>query len=127
MLVGDVVINEIMYAPISGNTNDQYIELYNHSNQPVNVSGCTLTDDPLTNRFVIPSGTIIPARGFVVFDQNQMGFSLNAAGETIYFKNPGLTRVLDAVQFAAQAKGVSSGRYPDGAASFYPLATRTPD
>src|SRR5262249_28854953 len=48
------------------------------------------------------------------------------AGETIYFKSPDLTRVLDAVRFEAQAEGVSCGRYPDGAATFYPLAQRTP-
>ena len=29
-----------------------YIELYNHSAQPVDISGCTLSDEPDTNKFV---------------------------------------------------------------------------
>src|SRR6266540_2380287 len=103
-----------------------YIELYNHGNQPVDVSGCILSDDPVTNRFVLPPNTTIPARGFVSFDENQMGFRLDATGETIYFKNTNATSVLDAVQFEGQANAVSTGRYPDGAKDFYPLTTRTP-
>jgi hypothetical protein len=53
-------------------------------------------------------------------------FALNAAGETIYFKNPANNRVLDAVRFKGQANGVSTGRCPDGAGSFHELATKTP-
>src|SRR5437773_3848021 len=103
-----------------------YIELYNHSNQSVDVSGCTLSDDPVTNLFVIPPNTIIPARGFVYFDENQLGFRLSAVGETIYFKNPDGSRVLDCVQFEGQENAVSMGRWPDGASEFYPMQTRTP-
>ncbi len=103
-----------------------FIELYNHSNQDVDVSGCTLSDDPQADTFVIPAGTVIPARGFLVFQQDQLGFGVSAGGETLYFKNANRTRVLDAVQFEAQADGVSSGRFPDGAPSFYPLTARTP-
>lgn len=103
-----------------------FIELYNHSNQTVDLSGCILTDDFETNKFVIPEGTTIAARGFTMFDETQLGFALNAAGETIYFKNPDQTRVLDAVPFEAQENGVSSGRFPDGSDEFYPLAARTP-
>ena len=75
----NILINEFL-----AHTDDpvfDYIELYNHSNVSVDVSGCVLTDDPLTNKFVIATNTVIPARGFVSFDQNQMGFSLDAAGE----------------------------------------------
>ena len=119
-----VVINEFL-----AHTDDpllDYIELYNHSNQSVDLSGCSLSDDPVENRFVIPPNTIIPPRGFVVFDQAQMGFALSAAGETIYFKNPDGSRVLDAVTFGSQENGVSMGRYPDGSDGFYRLLTRTP-
>ncbi|HTY88179.1 MAG TPA: lamin tail domain-containing protein, partial [Candidatus Acidoferrum sp.] len=103
-----------------------YIKLYNHSTQAVDVSGCILTDDPLTNKFVIPSGTTIPARGFVYYTATSMNFALNAAGESIFFINPGRTRVLDAVTFDAQENGVSMGRWPDGASQFYRLAAKQP-
>ncbi len=103
-----------------------YIELYNHSSLPVDISGCILTDEPATNKFVIPAGTFIAAHGFACYTEMQMGFALNAAGETIYFKNAAQTRVLDAVRFEGQQNGVATGRYPDGGRQFYRLATKTP-
>ena len=48
-----VAINEFL-----AHTDDpllDYIELYNHANQAVDISGCTLSDDPTTNKFVIHS------------------------------------------------------------------------
>jgi hypothetical protein len=119
-----VLINEFL-----AHTDDpqlDFIELYNHLNVSVDVSGCWLTDDPATNRFRIPPGTQIPANGFVSFDQTQLGFALNAAGETIYLVDPGATRVLDAVRFGGQENGIASGRSPDGAPTIRRLASPTP-
>jgi hypothetical protein len=120
----NVVINEFLAHTDLPDVD--YVELYNHSAQPVNVSGCILTDDPATNKFIIPSGTIIPARGFIYYTETTLNFALNAAGEAIYFRNPTQTRVLDAVQFDAQENGVAMGRWPDGADQFYRLAAKTP-
>jgi hypothetical protein len=121
----NVVINEIL--PHSENPAvPQFIELYNHSTNSVDVSGCILTDDPTTNKFVIPSGTVMGPAGFVSFTQSQFGFTLNGAGETLYFIQSDGSRVLDAVQFGAQADGVSYGRWPDGANDFYAFTTNTP-
>ena len=121
----NVVINEIL--PHSENPAvPQFIELYNHSTNSVDVSGCILTDDPTTNKFVIPSGTVIGPAGFVSFTQSQFGFTLNGAGETLYFIKPDNSRILDAVQFGAQANGISYGRWPDGANDFYAFTTNTP-
>jgi hypothetical protein len=121
----NVVINEIL--PHSENPAvPQFIELYNHSPNGVDVSGCILTDDPTTKKFVIPSGTIIGPAGFVSFTQPQFGFTLNGAGGTLYFIKPDNSRILDAVQFGAQADGISYGRWPDGANDFYAFTTNTP-
>jgi len=121
----NVVINEIL--PHSENPLvPQFIELYNHATNSVDVSGCILTDDPATNKFVMPPGTLIGPGGFVSFTQAQFGFMLNGAGETLYFIKPDRSRILDAVQFGAQADGVSYGRWPDGANDFYNFTSRTP-
>ncbi len=120
----NVVINEFLAH--TDPPEYDYIELYNHSTASVDISGCILTDNPATNKFVIPNGTIIPARGFISFSETDMGFGLDAAGETIYFKNPDQGRILDAVQFAAQQNGVATGRWPDGANDFYRLSAKTP-
>jgi len=120
----NVVINEFL-----AHTDDpepDFIELYNHGNQAVDISGCFLSDARNTNKFTIPPNTILSPRGFIAFDQSQLGFSLGSGGERIYFRNGVNSNVLDAVRFEAQANGVSSGRYPDGAPGFSELTARTP-
>lgn len=119
-----VLINEFL-----AHTDDpvpDFIELYNHSNQAVDVSGCILTDDPTTNRFVIPPQTVMTPRGFVAFDQTQLGFRLNAAGETLYLFSPDRTRAIDAIRFEAQENGVASGRFPDGSPEVRRLEAPSP-
>ncbi len=119
-----VVINEIL-AHSETSSVPQYVELYNHSSNPVDLSGCILTDDPKTNQYVIPSGTTIGPGGFLSFAA-ALGFTLNPAGDTIYFIKADGSRVLDAVPFEGQADGVAYGRWPDGADDLYPLQSRTP-
>ena len=119
-----VCINEIL-AHTQNPALEDYIELYNHGQQPVDVSGCVLTDSPDTNKFVIPAQTIIPGGGFAVFYQSTLGFGLKASGERIYFKGPD-GAVIDAIEYGDQADGVSYGRFPDGASAFYMLSTNTP-
>lgn len=119
-----VVINEFL-----AHTDDpevDFIELYNHSNQSVDLAGCALTDDPLTNKFVFATGASIPPRGFLYVTQTNMNFSLSSEGETIYLKSASGNRVIDALRFGGQENGVSSGRWPDGAGEIYRLAAKTP-
>ena len=101
------------------------IELYNHSNASVDLSGCILTDDPSTNKFRFPPDTSLAAGGFLACDENLLGFRLDAAGETIYFKDAADARILDAVRFGGQENGVSTGRSPDGSPTFRRLSRPT--
>ncbi len=103
-----------------------YVELHNRTRVGVNLSGCVLTDDFTTNRYRFPAGMTIPARGFLVLDETQLGFRLSAAGETVYLVSSNGLRVLDAVRTGGQENGVSSGRVPDGASEWRRLASRTP-
>jgi hypothetical protein len=102
-----------------------FIELYNYGNAPLDLSGCTLSDRPHLNKYVLPPQTIIPPLGFLVFDESRLGFALSSRGEAIFFKDP-QGRVIDAVLFGGQENGVSTGRYPDGAPGFRRLAAPTP-
>ena len=119
-----VVINEILAHTLS--PDEDYVELYNHSNEPKDLSGAWLSDSPSTNKFQIPAGLVLPARGFVHFTESKLGFGLNSGGERLYLINASRTRVLDVLQYGPQEKGVSFGRVPDGASAFYRLATQTP-
>jgi len=120
----DVVINEFLARTVE--PAEDFIELYNHSTTPVDISGCWLSDSADTNKFRIPDGTTLGARGFIVFTESQLGFRLSASDEKIFFVNSNQTRVLDAIVFEGQAEGVSSGRVPDGSANWRELAAVTP-
>ena len=74
----NVVINEFLAH--TDPPDYDYIELYNHSSQPADISGCILSDDPTTNKFVIPPGTILPPRGFAFYSETNMNFRLSAIG-----------------------------------------------
>lgn len=119
--IASVVINEWQ------NHSDpvDWLELYNHSNLPVDLSGAYLSDDPRTNKFRIPDGTIIQPRGFLYYDQTHLGFELFAGGESIFLVNSNQTRVIDVIDFRGQSNNVSSGRSPDGGPIQYGLARRT--
>ena len=118
-----VLLNEITAHTDSGNpapfdSNDQ-IELYNTTDAPVDLTGWFLSDDlEQPHKWAVPSGTIIQAMGFLVFDEDDFhpgrtaGFGLGKSGEQVVLSAPG--RVADAVRFKGQENGVSWGRYPDG-------------
>ncbi|MGB7319022.1 MAG: lamin tail domain-containing protein [Planktotalea sp.] len=73
-LLGGIVINEILVDPngalnfdTDGNgtadATDEYIELYNTSGSPIDISGLELWDAGVGQWFVFPPGTILAAGG----------------------------------------------------------------
>src|SRR5262249_39234236 len=62
-----IVINEFL-----AHTDDpqlDFVELYNRSNGPVDISGWILTDDSDIEKFIVPAGTVLAAHGFIAYDQ----------------------------------------------------------
>lgn len=124
--VGQVVLNEVLAdnrsaVLHSGNFPD-YIELRNLGAAPVNLTGWSLTDDPLVpQKFVFPVGATIPANGYLIVwaDLNfaapglHTGFGLGAKGDLVrLFNNIGVLQ--DEIVFGLQVGDVSLGRVPDG-------------
>jgi len=119
----DILINEFLAhtdPPL-----EDMIELYNHGNTPVDLSGFWLSDDAGTNKFRIPNGTVLGPRGFVSFNQTTLGFALTGEGEQIFLVNSNQTRVINAIGYEGQENGVSMGRYPDGSPALRRLSAIT--
>jgi hypothetical protein len=71
---GAVVINEIMYnAPAEMDSKD-WIELYNPQPANQDISDWILKDENDAHEFIIPSGTIIPAKGYWVICEDTSSF-----------------------------------------------------
>jgi hypothetical protein len=66
ILIGDICINELMYDPISGNDDDQYIELYNKGTNTVDLAGWQFTSGVT---FTFLSVTLAP-NGYLVVARN---------------------------------------------------------
>jgi hypothetical protein len=84
-----LIISEFRLRGPNG-PNDEFVEIYNNSDSPhtvnsfdnslgyalVGSSNALLNDNLVTTRFVIPNGTVIPARGHFLA-VNSVGYSLN--------------------------------------------------
>jgi hypothetical protein len=100
------------------------IELHNPTSSPVTIGDWWLTDDRDTpQKYRIPSGTTIPANGFIAFDESQFNptpgaatsFALGANGDDVYLfggdVNGNLTGYSHGWSFAASEPGVSHGTH----------------
>lgn len=69
-----VVINEICYnLSKKENTND-WIEIYNHGNDTLDISGWIFKDSNDKNTFELPSNTFINPKGYIVLCKNSESF-----------------------------------------------------
>jgi hypothetical protein len=137
----NVVINEILAH--SDPPLEDAIELFNTSDQPVNMGGWFLSDSQNDlKRYRIPDNTFIQGREYAVFYQNQFGsadgeqdvpprFSLNSAhGDAVYLseadESSNLTGFRAGAKFGATANRFSAGRHVTSAGvDFVPLSRRT--
>jgi hypothetical protein len=125
---GAIVLNEIMASNrttlANGERYPDWVELFNTSDEPVDVGGMAMSDDMLRpDRFVFPVGTVIPGRGYLLvwFDDAldepglYTGFGLSRDGETLalFEPTPDGYRAVDWVKFGIQLPDHSIGRVPD--------------
>lgn len=123
-----LIINEVLYDPAAGTDGDAngdgitdkyqdgFVELYNNSSAPQNLGGFSISDlvisgSLVTERYVFPSGTILPPKkALVVFGGGTptgmfggatvlvvgtaLGLSMQNSGEKILIKDPQGTIIL---------------------------------
>jgi hypothetical protein len=147
-----VVVNEIQANPVAPELD--LIELHNSGPSPVNVGGWLLgivpaaTSEDDYRQFRIPNGTVIPAGGFLVFDETDFNpngvwnpapgpagegeFSLDGSrGGDVWLisADPVSGELRNFEQKAGWTPvlpGLSYGRWPDGSGRLAPLAAFTP-
>jgi spore coat protein CotH len=126
-----LVINEIMASNVSTAADnfgeyDDWIELYNKSNLPIDVSGYYLTDNPINlDKFEIPAGTIIQPNDYLIVwadeDSSQgpyhANFKLSATAELLMLLDPS-QNVVDSVSWTGQLADQGYARVPNGTGNF---------
>ncbi len=134
---GSVKINEFMAS--NGDTledsfgeDPDWIELYNDSDEDIDLEGLCLSDGKRTlDKFVFPAGAVLPARGYLVVfasgrdttvttdegkTEYHTRFKLSASGEKVVVSYQDV--ILDMVKFEQQEKDVSYARQEDGSWDF---------
>lgn len=79
-----VVINEVQSKDPNGGPD--WIELANTTDADIDISGIVIKDDDDAHGYLIPEGTIIPANGFWVVDENTFGFGLGKGDSVRLFE-----------------------------------------
>jgi hypothetical protein len=138
---GAVVINELLAN--SQGAGPDWIELYNTTNQAIDIGDWFLSDDAndLT-KYRIAAGTSVPAGGYIVFYEDKhfgneadpgcrVAFGLSKDGETVYLHSgsgAALTGYSQQEKFDASEPGVALGRWQKttGAYNFVALSSPTP-
>lgn len=99
------------------------IELFNPEDSPLDVGGWYLSDDKdAPAKFRIPAGTVIPAKGFVVFDESdfnpdsasETSFTFSSHGEEVWLSADSLgcrTGYCHGFEFGESGNGATFGRY----------------
>ncbi len=126
-----VVINEAMsdndtaVADESGDFDD-WIELYNNLDIPMDLSGYGLSDDiDALGKFVLPEGTLIVENGYLIIwadDDQEQGplhaqFRLSSLGESIFLTDPN-GAMIDQVDLPELDGDQAYARDPNGTGNF---------
>lgn len=127
----NVVINELMadnkeaVADEAGDFDD-WIELYNNLDVPMDISGYGLSDDiEDLGKFVIPDNTLIIENGYLIIwadDDQEQGplhaqFKLSASGESIFLTDRN-GNIVDQIEFPELGEDQAFARDPNGSGDF---------
>jgi hypothetical protein len=105
---------------------DDWIEFYNTTSQPFDLSGHWLSDNGLNlQKWQFPQGSIIPALGYkIIWADNQphqganhASFALNNNGESVWLSTQDGT-IMDHVIFGPQLMNIAYARRPNGYGPF---------
>lgn len=102
-----IIINEILPRPDSG-SDFEFVELFNRSNQIVNLSGWLLDDSENGSKpYIIPEGIIIKPKSFLVFYKSQNKITLNDDQDQARLFWPNGILVSKSTKYKSAQKGFS--------------------
>lgn len=139
--LGTIVINEFMADNESTILDDvgdyeDWIELYNTTDNPINLKNYYLTDDfSEPKKWALPDSTIQPSAFLLIWADNDdeegplhTNFGLSNDGEEVglYFQDVLELKMVDTLSFGPQSDDISYGRQPDGNDTFVYFDSPTP-
>jgi hypothetical protein len=99
-----IVLNELCVYQVEKDSSDDWIELYNRSNETINLSNWGITDGDFKGRFKLPENTLLKAHEFLIIAKNPVSFGL-VYGDTL--------PVIGDLNFGLKAEGELIKLYDD--------------
>ncbi len=115
VVISEVLANNVNAWPV-GAARPDFIELRNLSGSAVNLGGWALSDDPVTAtqspKYVFPPGSSIPGGGYLLLNNDGLGFNLNTDGDAVYLYSGSSSGapLVDSVEFGFQIADKSLSR-----------------
>jgi len=129
----NITINELVASNDSTSNisdaqdeHEDWIELYNNSDQRINLSGVYLSNDETDlEKWAIPIGTFLAPNEYLIIwadeDEEQIGlhanFKISKSGGKIWLSNNDRS-LIDEVEFGAQETNIAYARIPNGTGNF---------
>ncbi|MCZ6795539.1 MAG: lamin tail domain-containing protein [Planctomycetota bacterium] len=93
---------------------ESWVELFNPSSSPLDLSGYLLAGDPSGSPgYTLRAGSVVPAAGFLTLTAGNTGLVLDAREQYLLLQAPD-RRVVDACRLRERPEEGSDGRLPDG-------------
>ena len=114
-----ITVNEFLPNPIGKDAGDEenpgeWIEIYNDSNQIIDIDGWQLDDEEGGSKpFIFPENTLIAPKGFLIFSRQVTGIALNNDGDEVRFLLP-TGVIFQKIIYEKAPEGQSSARTAEG-------------
>jgi hypothetical protein len=66
-----ILFNEICFYQHESDTSGDWVEIYNYSSKDLDISGWVFTESSYKKGFVVPAGTVLPKKGYIVLAEHQ--------------------------------------------------------
>ncbi len=110
----NIIFNEILPSPSGPDSENEWIEIFNPNNFDVDLTGWKIKDNEgKTTEFILPQGTKIPARGFLVLKRPETKITLNNSGDRLELLSPA-SEIIDSVSFKNAPRAKSYNRTSSG-------------
>lgn len=109
-----VFINEIMPDPAGDDATDEWIELFNNSNEPVNLENWVLEDTKGAIKKFIIKGVVIDPFSYMVFSRGQTNITLNNDNDGLRLYQPDGNLLDEESQYSAAKQDFSWARTVSG-------------
>ncbi|MDP2926540.1 MAG: lamin tail domain-containing protein [bacterium] len=106
-----IILSEILPSPLGPDEVEEWLEIFNQNDFPVDLSGWQLTDFfGKTKEYSFPAGTMIGERGYFVIKRPTSQIILNNQEEKISLLTP-TAQAVDAVSYQNALRGQSLSRF----------------